>query len=93
MKGYKKVIFFAAGALVLLFAFIEGKPHRDPHPKNLGRFQTPLLMVDEIAAKEAEIKAAIDAAAEEGIFVTRDEVARMLLEKNQIKPTKNIKPL
>jgi len=49
------------------------------------------LLRDE--SKEAEIKAAIDAAAEEGIFVTRDEVARMLLEKNQIKPTKNIKPL
>ena len=49
------------------------------------------LLRDE--SKEAEIKAAIDAAAEEGIFVTRDEGARMLLEKNQIKPTKNIKPL
>lgn len=39
------------------------------------------LLEDEL--KKAELEAAIDAALEEGIATTREEVARMLLEKQR----------
>ena len=46
-----------------------------------GELSPELRAILEDESNEAEIQAAIDAAAEEGIIVTREEAAKALLEK------------
>lgn len=48
-----------------------------------GELSPEIIQILEDEAKEAEIQAAIDAAAEEGIIVSREEAARILLERQQ----------
>lgn len=50
--------------------------------KSQGQLSPEVRKILEEEAKEAEVKAAIDAAAEEGMIVTREEAKKILFDNN-----------
>lgn len=59
----------------------DKKPMKEKLPN--GELSPELRAILEDESREAEIQAAVDAASEEGFIITREEAAKVLLEKQK----------